>query len=245
MKDKFFKDRLLQVANKVLNTPQEGKALNNIKIWAPILTGIAALLIAIVSLIQNQRISDQEQTIKNFDSLLKNTQATLDKLITTNNLLKDQLELNRTTQEQANIRYKKDAIGNKNNFIAAVLHYGEILNLWDLEIHKEGNLNMTNTYISDFESYYINEITKILLSQLNNPFLIQNKQLNNAWTDAYKHITYLTNDNVFDSSFSVEFYGRPGTLLDSIENNVKRDLKSCRESINRAYLLSAKYITTQ
>ncbi|HEY9177757.1 MAG TPA: hypothetical protein VIN07_08710 [Flavipsychrobacter sp.] len=252
MKERQYKQKFHEYtenSNRLLgsiatNTQRDTWIFALIKIWIPLFAGIAAVILGIVSLSQNERLSKSEQIIHGFDSLLRNTNSTLEALVITNTLLREQLELNRVAQLVSAEQITNESIGNRNKFIAAVQTLGSILDLWNKEVDISTDEKNRREYASDLEGGFIKEIENVLLEQMSNPYLNKNLIVKNAWNKAYKHIKFLGGSNVFEGSFSSDFYSRAKSPLDSIDNTIARDIYSCRISINNAYIHSARYIRT-
>ncbi|HTA27501.1 MAG TPA: hypothetical protein VK809_06925 [Bacteroidia bacterium] len=209
-----------------------------------IITGVCAILVT-------WEVSQQQQSIKGFDTLLTvvNRQLEINE--------KTQIELNKNTaliDSQLVINEKTQADLNKN---AALADEGNMY-IFSAAVYKLGAIIDTKSTINKWDKQkktsFLNMVKNILETQMNNPYLVKNKQLFKPWMNAYKRSYFFVNGadglELTDEKGRVltDDQGRiiiteperENLRLDELGKKFQEDFNSCWDAANNAYLSATK-----
>lgn len=225
----------------------------NSKLWAAmnikwykkpeiIIPTILSIILTVVVMYQTYELSLKNQSVEGFDTLLRYSQAQIDTLnsnqkVLTEQLavLNEQLGLNRETQKKANKLSEYSEEADHTRFYTAIIKMSTVIEaLHPPGINGHWNENEVITFIK--------EIKPLLESQLDNSYLIKNKEAFDAWNKAWRHIQLYENVMQQGESFS----DRIGYIADKINGEpIEKDMSSCWKTVKDAFSLAADYITGQ
>ncbi len=197
---------------------------------------IVAIVIGYYSTKVSLFISKQQVDIKGFDSLLSNSNRTIDTLKMELQVLRHQLALNEAAQLEANKNASLSDEANMNEFSSAILRMGDRI-MTRKEALKWDN---STTY---WWTMYMKEIMQ---GQLANTYLLKSDTLNTLWVRAYS-LMYFYNQNPkgsfnkkdFNSDFDFQNQER---RINEINPKAAEDFMSCWNATNKAYEAGLKYL---
>ena len=201
-----------------------------------------AIILAFISIKVSFYIGSQQLDIRGFGSLLSKSDSTLNSLKVEVDLLRNQLKLNELAQNVANKNAEYADKANMNEFASAVFKLGD--KLGKRGIFVNGDEMARHFLVVDFKT--------ILESQVNNPFVVKNDTIADAWMSAYKQIYYysdgwsITNHNKEDFNSNFIKHKRNDTIMDKTvdvkSRSNKQEVGMLWDKVNRAYELGVAYL---
>jgi len=192
--------------------------------------GLFGIITGVCAILVTWEVSQQQQSIKGFDKLLT--------------VVDSQLVLNEKAQAESNKNAALADEGDMYIFSASVYKLGAI-------IDTKSNSIKWNT---QKKTEFLTAVKNILESQMNNPYLVKNRQLFKSWINAYRRSYFFVEGaegRVYTDEQGRILTDEQGRIfisepereklrLDELGKKFQEDFNSCWEAANNAYLSATK-----